>query len=89
MSNAVTARFFVDQITRRAYNPEHAEVVLKPAYRGTENKAWATATPSGEIKLQVNNPAAVEAFDGFFRDGADLHITIEAVDRARPTHELE
>jgi hypothetical protein len=76
---AVSARFYVDQITRRAYNPEHAEVLLKPAYNnGDGNQAWAEATPSGEIKLQIQNPSAVEWFAA--RLGVkdhDIHITFD------------
>lgn len=83
--SAVTARFFVDELTRRAYNPEHAAIVLKPAYRGDENKAWSQATPSGEIKLHVSNPAAVEQFDEWMRTGQDVHLTFTPVAKADPT----
>jgi hypothetical protein len=85
MPNAVTARFYVSEMTRNAYNPEHASITLKPAYRGQENKAWATATPSGEIKLQVNNVPAVEQFDRWFREGTDVHLTFEPAEAAPPT----
>lgn len=81
----ITARFFVHEMTRTAYNPAHAAITLKPAYRGQENKAWAEATPSGEIKMQVNNVAAVDQFDQWFREGKDIAITFDAVDRAEPT----
>jgi hypothetical protein len=82
---SVTARFFVDEMTRRAHNPGHAAIVLKPAYRGEENKAWSEATPSGKIELYVSNPAAVDQFDEWMRTGKDLHLTFEPVDRAAPT----
>ncbi len=85
MSNTVTARFYVAEMTRRAYNPAHAAITLKPAYRGEENKAWSEATPAGEITLQVSNPAAVEQFDEWMQAGQDLHLTFTAVDRAAPT----
>jgi hypothetical protein len=39
------------------------EVALHPVTTGSEeNKTWAKYTPSGEIKMHINNPAAVEAF---------------------------
>lgn len=76
----ITARFYVTSITRNAYNPAHAAITLKPAYRGEENKAWAEATPSGEITLQVNNPAAVAQFTEWFETGKDLHLTFATVD---------
>lgn len=81
----VTARFFVSEITRRAYNPAHALVKLQPAYRGQENKAWSEATPSGLIELQISNPGAVDAFAAWFAEGKDIALTFEAVERAAPT----
>lgn len=79
---SVTARFYVSEMTRRAHNPGQAAIKLAPAYRGTENKAWSEATPSGSIELYVSNPAAVEQFDSWFRAGTDLHLTFEAAPAA-------
>ena len=79
---SVTARFYVSEMTRRAYNPAHAAIKLAPAYRGTENKAWSEATPSGAIELSVTNAAAVEQFDAWMRAGTDIHITFEAAPAA-------
>jgi len=40
-----------------------SEVVLNPLYTGSEeNKAFFKATPSGEIKFQTVNPAALKHF---------------------------
>lgn len=77
----VTARFYVDQIIHRAYNPSHATVMLQAAGRGEQNKAWAQATPSGTIEMSVNNPAAA----AFFRDmlGRDLELTFTPVGEGR------
>lgn len=36
-------------------------VTLQPV-QGDENKTWSKYTPSGEIRLNINNPAAVDAF---------------------------
>ena len=58
----VVARFYVDEITRRAYNPDHVVVKLKAAGRGEQNKTWAQYTPSGTMELTVNNPPAAEFF---------------------------
>ena len=76
---SVTARFYVSEMTRRAYNAEHATIKLQPAYRGTENKAWSEATPSGAIELNVTNAAAVEQFNAWMLAGQDLHLTFEPV----------
>lgn len=81
----VTARFYVEELTRRAYNPEHAAVKFKPAYRGVENKAWSEATPSGEITLQISNPAAVDFFAEALAASHDLHLTFEVVEKAAQT----
>lgn len=75
----VTARFYVSEMTRRAYNPGHAQIKLQPAYRGEENKAWSEATPSGSIELNVTNAAAVERFNAWMLAGQDLHLTFEPV----------
>lgn len=79
--STVTARFYVAEMTRRAYDPAAAEIVLKPAYNnGSGNEAWAKATPSGEIKLSVSNASAVEWFAEAMGERRDLHITFAHVD---------
>lgn len=77
----VTARFYVDEITHRAYNPAHATVKLQAAGRGEQNKAWAQATPSGTIEMSVNNPAAAEFFQAML--GRDLELTFTPVGDGR------
>lgn len=80
MYGKTTLRFFVSELTKRAYNPEHAAIILKPAYNnGSGNEAWSEATPSGEITLNVNNPSAVKWFEACLNDKADIHITMERV----------
>ena len=73
----VVARFYVDAVTKRAYNPGHVEVVLKAAGRGEQNKSWAQWTPSGELKMQINNPPAAAFFEQ--RLGQDIEMTFRAV----------
>lgn len=73
----VTARFYVDEITTRAYNPSHVNVTLRAAGRGEQNKAWAEATPTGTITLTVNNPDAAAFFQA--HQGHDLALTFEPV----------
>lgn len=77
----ITARFHVAEITSRSVRTgaANATVVLLPAYANGANKEWATATPSGRIELQVNNPAAVEQFTDWMHAGQDLHLTFEPV----------
>ena len=74
---AVVARFYCASITTTKWNPtsEQTEVTLQASTRGTENKAWAAATPAGQIKMTVNNETAGQ----WFRDriGKDIAITFE------------
>jgi len=74
----VEARFWVDEITTRAYNPDHTSVTLRAAGRGEGNKSWAQATPTGTIEMTITNPAAAQ----FFKDnqGKDVAITFTPVD---------
>lgn len=75
--HSVTARFYVDAVTKRAYNPGHVEVVLKAAGRGEQNKTWAQYTPSGTLTMQINNPPAAAFFEQ--RLGKDIEMTFRAV----------
>lgn len=80
---AVTARFYIAEIHKFPTNhggwadpAPLGQVVLRPALRGEENKAWASATPSGEMKMTLRGDA-LPWFEE--RLGADLHITFEDV----------
>lgn len=92
----VTARFYVRQVTRfGAFVTGNAPGFSSPAplvsvelspvngSKSDANKSWASATPSGEIKLTVGNPAAAAWFDSML--GKDVAITFEE----RPEGELE
>jgi hypothetical protein len=75
---SVKARFYVSEITRRAFNPDHIQVTLQAAGRGEENKDWAAATPAGQISMTINNPAAASFFGD--RLGKDVTLTFEAAE---------
>lgn len=75
---SVKARFYISEVTRRAYNPDHVQVTLQAAGRGEENKDWAAATPSGQIQMTINNPAAASFFGD--RLGKDVTLTFEAAE---------
>lgn len=77
---SVIARFFVSEVTRRAYNPDAAEITLNVASRGEENKVWAAATPSGTIKMNVLNALAVEAFE----IGKEYKVTFDSIADTAP-----
>lgn len=78
--STVTARFYVSTIEFPAGTNGQGKVVLMPAYANGANAEWATATPSGRIELQVNNPDAVEQFDKWRLGRTDLHITMSPVE---------
>lgn len=81
----VVARFYVRQVTRHsgpamvgyATPAPNVEVVLNPVSgsKGDANKDWASATPSGEIKMFIGNPDAATWFND--RLGQDIAITFE------------
>ncbi len=63
----VRAKFRCTEKTSRTcdsgYGPpkpvDTEEVTLMPV-AGDENKEWSKWTPSGSLKMQINNPAALE-----------------------------
>lgn len=79
----VTARFYIREITRFANGTGWADpapiitVKLSPVSgaKSEANKAWASATPSGEISMTIGNPAAAAWFDE--RLGRDVAITFD------------
>lgn len=84
---SVSARFYVREVTRHANyvgrddgwaNPAPlVTVALYPVSgaKGEQNKEWASATPNGEIKMTIGNPAAAAWFDSML--GKDVAITFE------------
>ena len=74
---SVTARFFIAKITRHAYSPDNVVAELSASTKGEQNKAWATATPSGTITMNINNPSAAAWFSE--RLGQDVALTFEDV----------
>lgn len=59
----VLARFYVAEIIQRSYDRGARTVKLQAVSRGTENKEWAAATPSGNIEMVINNAAAASQFE--------------------------
>jgi hypothetical protein len=58
---AVRAKFTVQSVTHFQYGGS-VKVVLAPQYDTTipEDQRFAKATPSGELTMHVDNPAAAE-----------------------------
>lgn len=83
----VQARFYVAKTTQHAYNPTQSEVTLQAVTRGKVNAEWAAATPSGQITMFVNNPAAAAWFTG--RLGKEVAITFDDRPEVCPECERE
>lgn len=81
---AVRAKFYVAQMTQYANAvvagyaapAPRGEVILRPVTRGGDDNAqWASATPSGEIKMTVNDGGGFAWFHE--RLGQDIAITFD------------
>ena len=70
--SGVIGRFYVDELTRRGYNPGIGHVKLRASTKGEQNKTWAAATPSGEISMAISNESALEWFAAHL--GNDVEI---------------
>lgn len=75
----ITARFYVNQITRHA-GSDNVAVKLTPAYKDGANAEWAKYTPAGVIELSVNNAAAVAELTCAFDAKLDIAVTLEAIE---------
>lgn len=65
----VRAKFWITGIQHQspkgAEHDQVATVTMQPVYvtEAGENADWSKYTPSGEIKMTITNPAAIEAFE--------------------------
>lgn len=71
----VRAKLYLEAITERAWATEVTlRVVTKQSADG-EVPDWSAATPTGELKLNIKNRAAVEQFIGKVGDEFFVDIT--------------
>lgn len=70
----VRAKMYLQEVRHSTYG---GGVTLQVVTRGEDNKKWAAATPSGEIKLSIKNELALD----FFRDklGQEFFVDITPV----------
>mgnify|MGYP001596771923 FL=1 len=82
MADRVRVKMFLAELR---YNTYGGGVTLQVVTRGEDNKAWAAATPSGEMKLSIKNELALE----FFRDmlGKEFFIDVIPVPEAHQGEE--
>jgi hypothetical protein len=84
----VRAKFTVTRIQQHYYNngkevvKSGTEVFLSPQYDTSipEDQRYAKATPSGEIRLQIDNPPAVD----YLKPGETFYVDFTAVPKAEP-----
>lgn len=65
---SIRAKFRVIEKNNRASYQKDGKptcvVVLAAVYGDTpENKTWAAATPNGRVEMNIDNPAAYDAFE--------------------------
>jgi hypothetical protein len=59
---SVVAKFFVAAVEEYPHQ-SGGKVTMRAASRGARNAQWASATPSGEFTMQINNQPAFDFFD--------------------------
>lgn len=85
MSKQIAARFYIAKVTREAYSASttpYGSVELRASTRGDKNKAWASATPSGSMTMQIHSEAMTTFNDHI---GQDVDILMTIVDPEVPT----
>lgn len=70
---SVTAKFKVSRITDYQWGDGTKEIEFTPDYAQGRNSMWAKATPSGVIRMNVTNSAALEQFT----QGQSFTVTFE------------
>lgn len=58
---AVVAHFYLAEFNQTAYDLGSADIVMRVC-ANAQNKDWATLTPSGEMKMRIKNPEAIDLF---------------------------
>lgn len=58
---SIVAHFYLAEAKASAYNEEQLEVLLR-VVGNDANKDWAASTPTGELKMNIRNPAAIDIF---------------------------
>lgn len=67
MADRVRAKFYCYSVSETVHG---GSVDLRAVCRGEDNKKWASATPSGQITMTINNELALE----FYRPGLEYFV---------------
>lgn len=76
---SVVAKFYVADIETFP-NSDNARISMYPVCRGVENASWASATPSGNLIMNVLNVYATAQFE----KGAEYYIRFEKAVKPLP-----
>lgn len=79
MANQTRALFFVNDLLERKDkdgNTMSVIVRMNPSYESGVNRAFFEATPTGNLEMTINNPAAF----GFFRPGQKFWLDFSPVE---------
>jgi len=71
--SAVQARFYVSGYERNSWDPTVTTVKMQAVSRGEHNKAWAAATPNGQVTMTIRNESAADWFVGLL--GKEIAVT--------------
>ena len=77
---SVRAKFMVYSVREFAHNAGSKEIILQPQYDETipEDRRFYAATPSGEFRMLVNNPLALEQLI----PGKQFYVDFTPVDKS-------
>lgn len=84
----VRAKFMVTRVQQHYYSSANGpvegskEIFLTPQYDTSipEDQRYSKATPSGEIRLQIDNPSAA----AYLKPGTQFYVDFTSVEQAVP-----
>jgi hypothetical protein len=72
---SVRAKFFINSIELYNDPRDSGTVKMAPVYGNSEeNKSWSKATPSGECRMFISNPAAFAFFKEAYDEKKSIYI---------------
>jgi hypothetical protein len=82
----IRAKFQVQEITSLHWYPNSKIIKLRPQYDTAtpEDNRFSTATPSGELWMQVDNPSAIAALEQGKYFYIDIFPTQDPVEQVAP-----
>lgn len=85
--NTTRAKFYLNGLTLLPGQDAGIQVSLSAVSRGDRNAAWAKATPTGNLTMTINNPAAVAQWEGFMQTARESGKQPEVFIDIRPSED--